>query len=462
MRCGKCNAELDSESKFCPVCGTRVENREELKRESELKELENQEQKAKALVDKVKEMFGLWKKRRDEAIEKEKRLQFRIDNLKMMVQGKYPGLKKYVSEASTESFSEKGRNSVKTPWIVILVLSVISLVTLFMPWFAMPVFGGFFDRNGITPNLIDGLRVFCDTAELFKTISVFHKVIVGTCIAALAIPLFYAAFIWAFIKKEDDSVLRDRAFRSSRYGMIASGAVILEMFILNALFISEEGSYYGGYTYVSASIGAWLALLLAIAVFVITRSMASENKASNVNAGESLADLEVVNYDPALLFRPIRIHLSQLAGLSMRMEAADFEYPAVNRAEAEIQLFYQNGQKVILPETTFTPAFQKGEMEGMLRQYRVRMDGLREARVFVKECRVGEKIYKGSSLYADSDYSVELLKNMRSRNGNIVFKEIREYEEYRMCACGQLYKKELTECPLCGRKILTGSEKVNG
>lgn len=456
MRCSNCNCELDEDTLFCPSCGTKVGAANDADRKMQ-EEFEYEERKACVEMEREKEGAEEWNKKRKAALETEKKLQFKLDNLKAITEAGYPGIKKYYPKAVTGNYV-KDADKNKTNWLIVTILAAVAVIAVFLSWFSIPFLARYLEIDSST-NLTGSIGLLNDAMKLLNgswglgdaasELNGVLGLLMVICIAALVIPVFYVIFIWKYFQKESESELAKWAGRSSLYGMIVSGIVVFGTYIGNAVLGSESGLGSYGIDFIKPETGAWLMLLVSIAVYVL-KSGALSGKSETVR--EYNTDVEVTNFEPALLFRPVKLHLSMYYALGIKMEIVDFEHPYVYSVTADIHLYRSSGEQIVLPQVKLTYISDGSYLYGTIDHYQVDFNGITEAKVFVKEYQVDKEIFRGSGMYVDCDYSADMLRQIRSRGENMVFKDAQEYGEYRICSCGHMYKKELTECPLCGKE----------
>lgn len=457
MRCKNCNCELENNTKFCPACGAKVNDSDEKNKKMQ-EDFAFEERKAHVVMEREKNEAEEWNEKVKKAIKTEKKIQFKLENLKTIAENGYPGIKKYHPMPATGNCIQESDNN-KTKWLVVAIASAVAVISVFLSWFSIPLIAQYLGMDSST-SLIGSIKLLDDAMGLINDswglgesaaeLNSMIMLLMFICIIAMVIPVLYGFFIWKYFRKEKEDVLAKWAGRSSLYGMIVSGIVILGTYLGNAYLNSELGSSDYGISFIKPETGAWLAFLLSFAVYILKRTIVS---GGNETIQECNTVLEVINYDPTLLFRPVKLHISMNPSLlAIKLEFLDYECPYVTSATVEIHAYRNNGERIILPEVTLSYISNGKYLFGTITHYKIDFNGLKEARVFIKEYQVNGEKYRGSGLYADCDYSAEMLKKVRESYGNAIFKEKQEYGAYKICTCGQMYKSDMTECPLCGKK----------
>ena len=135
----------------------------------------------------------------------------------------------------------------------------------------------------------------------------------------------------------------------------------------------------------------------------------------------------------------------------------NFSQLPVNMIAGELHIWKENGEKIVFPEMKFQRFVKKEGSETELtgQFYENQIDdefrSLCEAKLYIKSYRVSSDEEMGSGYSVDSDYPPAALRNLRRQYGDGYIREEGQYGENRLCACGQIYRKETKKCPLCGK-----------
>lgn len=483
MKCLQCGREIQEDSRFCVYCGQKVsqwEYDQEIKTYQEsLKKLE----KEQAELEKKKE----------EMLQKKQDLKLNLDNYIRLQKGEYEECNRWRSEsaAAGAAWKQETEKIVKHTNIKILflALSIICCGSVLLSWVNVPLFAQIMDYAGVdySLNIFNMIKVLPFLGEGIGegggTISELCTALMLDLILFLILMIILLGLqIWCIsviLKNNAELYMYQNMRTASLYGIACAACVWFICFCTNVWLQNYLGDY-SGYVGMAleADFGVWLVLGVSVAGYICAKIAYSED--TDEKKEDNCAALEITNYDPVLPFRAIRLLISQrssFTGYSFTgsLKVMSFMHRTIDRVEAEIHVITNRGQKLVVPAMTFLrPESSKGEevvLNGQLygKQLDCNFNDLREAKLYVRQYNTAmvdlcteqetvkesiflETLEEGSGFFVDSDFITGDLKLLRRQYGDSYMKREGSRGECWMCSCGQIYDRELKNCPLCGKE----------
>lgn len=454
MVCPNCGKNVAEGYSFCPECGKKVE---QTKTVDEMKaEIERLQKRMKALQNKTRLM-----------VKKEQALYWKRNNYTYMATGIYPGLKKNPTGLQSTFIKENTKpetSKLSTIMWSYIVVAVISILAVWMPWFSIPLITEYF--GGSSSNIFNTFSVACDLLNIENSIGRYFTIsmqeissiawmLIFVCVGALIFLCTCVYLIWRCLQRISETDLKRAATHVGVYGIIMTVIVFIGVFGINSML--NEGTDYN-YEFVKIEIGVWITLLASIALISLPKIIPASN---GIVASKEYSliekSIEVTNYDPALLFRIIRMDIWQKESLKLTVECCNYDYGEIKSICADIQLL-KSTDKETITNVEFYKVRNSTKLCAQFQGDRLELTDVKEAKIYVKSYRI-EDIPEAckedaSGYYVDSDYQADMLKSVRMREGNVTFIKDRNINNCHLCACGQPRKVTEQKCPMCG-KILS-------
>lgn len=462
MKCTVCGKEISEGSAFCIYCGSKVEEMDWEQQEKMYRyQLENRKKECQKLEEK-----------KEEKQKEEEGLKLKLSNYYKLQTGAYPGCYRWKSEPATtgkKKVQEKDKQQAGYD-LLFLGLSILSCITVCFSWLNIPVIKMLFEYVDVSYsfNIFNILGILPDVGEMMMESSgsywdsgseafggIFLILLVTIILMGILI-LFHGCYIYRFMVQEPERKLKEDLHGAAICGLVCTGGMVILCLIADAWIRADFGDYR---EYIPSMIkigtGVWILLFTSIAILVCMRI--KENTKTCEGVQEKSAVLEITNYDPVLPFRPVRIEIKQAYSFSANLKVVNFSQLPVNMIVGELHIWKENGEKIVFPEMKFQKFIKtqgrETELTGQFYENQIEDEfvSLCEAKLYIKSYRVSSNEEMGSGYSVDSDYPPMALRNLRRQYGDGNIREEGLYGENRLCACGQIYRKETKKCPLCGK-----------
>ena len=455
MKCTVCGKEISEGSAFCIYCGSKVEEMD----------WEHQEKMYRYQLENRKLEWEKEKEKKAEKRKEEEGLRLKLSNYYKLQNGAFPGCYRWKSEPATtgvKKVEEKDRQQAVYD-MLFLGLSILSCITVCFSWLNIPLVKALFEYIDVSCsfNIFNILGLLPDVGKMMldsesEAFGGVFLILLVTLVFMGILILFHGLYIYRFMVQEREKILKEDLHNAAVCGLVCAVGMWILCLIADAWIRADFGDYSDYIpTMIKVDTGVWILTFVSIAILVCMRIR--ENTKTYEGVQERSTILEITNYDPVLPFRPVRIEIKQSYSFSATVKVMNFSQLPVNMIAGELHIWKENGEKIVFPEMKFQRFVKKEgsetELTGQFYENQIEDEfvSLCEAKLYIKSYRVSSNEEMGSGYSVDSDYPPMALRNLRRQYGDGNIREEGLYGENRLCACGQIYRKETQKCPLCGK-----------
>lgn len=459
MKCGNCGREVGNGAAFCRFCGKKLtEQGTNRAWEHEIS------YRKRSMVE--------WKEKVTTAKIQRRCCEFRRENYGRVERGEYPSVKLY-KRPQMKAISEKNSEK-ETGWSFQRISTLFAfggIFTVFLTWFSIPLIAQYTDgatEKNIFGILATSIRILASdnwfVQELQEEFGGYLFLIVLFALAVLASAVLHVLYLIENFRNGEpqrEAELKKRFDLCVKVEAGVSAGVFLVTVIANsALNAQLSDGYYT--TLIANGAGTYLSLILSVAalIWMYVTGKGDEEKEKSTKYGWTF-DVEVLNFDPTLLFRPVRLSINNGNVLKIGMYMYSFESLPIYNICADVVLIRSNGEELLIPEINFGAESKNHRMVGFRSSCSDELSDICAAKVFVLSYKQQQGDETGSGCSVESDYQALELRQKRQKEGDCIFMAEQEWDMLRMCSCGQIYEKTLEKCPLCGRKHMSCRGKAD-
>ena len=358
--------------------------------------------------------------------------EFRRENYGRLERGEYPSVKLY-KRPQMKEISEKNSKK-ETGWSfqrISALFAVGGIFTVFLTWFSIPLIAQYTD--GATEKNIFGIlatliRILTSdnwfVQELQEEFGGYLFLIAVFALAVLTSAVLCVLYLIESFRNGEsqrEAELKNRFDRCVKVEAVVSAGVFFITLIANSA-LNAQLSYGYHTTLIANGAGTYLSLILSVAalIWMYVAGKRGEEKEKNHKYGWNF-EVEVINFDPTLLFRPVRLSVNNGIELKIEMRMYSFEAFPIYSVCADVVLIRSNGEEILIPEINFGADSKNHRMVGFRNSCSDELSDICAAKVFVLSYKQQQGDEAGSGCSVESDYQALELRQKRQKEGDCIF-----------------------------------------
>lgn len=441
IKCPKCGKEILENANFCSFCGIKIEGciTENIVQEENIEEYEKEKQKYSDEISKLADNYNVLKNQEIELVKKRQSLKLKVNNYHKLIEGEFPNCEKN-KDAPDMAVVE---NDTKGIWCIVSIISLGGIIAAFIPWAT-----AYFENSlqGMPLSCMKVLFLAVRNTEFYdrwsenSSVNNMLYVLVGVSILSLCIVGLNIYFLAGVIQKKKEEL---------GYRAIAAGLSSMVLSVCMFLIVLSINSSLSKWLTLRIGLGIWLLGITGAALLIGACSGKKRKREKRVY------EWDVINFDPVLPIRCDKLKITQKNGLDLELICEEFEWANVEKIIAEVQMVKNTQRLETLARFITFLKYENKKFCAELPDARFAFDDVLTVRVNILKYVISgyseKKIETGSGYSVLSDYIPEELALVRSSEENFVICQEKNFILEHQCSCGQIYKKQLKICPMCGK-----------